>query len=39
VDIAQGGFDLTTAFENRCYLGRRDAGTAPVRQPQVSLVE
>ena len=39
MDLAQGAFDLAPAFENRCDLGRRDAGTAAVRQPQVTLVE
>jgi hypothetical protein len=36
---AQGAFDLAAAFENRGDLGRRDAGTAAVRQPQVALIE
>jgi hypothetical protein len=39
VELAQGAFDLGTAFENRCDLDRRDPGTAPVRPPQVTLVE
>jgi hypothetical protein len=39
VDFAQGAFDPDTAVENRGDLGRGEAGTAPVGQPQVTLVE
>jgi hypothetical protein len=38
-NFAQGAFDLAAAIENRGNLGRRDAGTAAVRQPQIALVE
>jgi hypothetical protein len=38
-NFAQGAFDLAAAIENRGNLGRRDAGTAAVGQPQVALIE
>jgi hypothetical protein len=38
-NFAQGAFDLGAAVENRGNLGRRDAGTAAVGQPQVTLIE
>ena len=39
VDLAQGAFDLAAAFENCRDLAGRDAGSAAVRQPQVTLAE
>jgi hypothetical protein len=39
VDPSQGPLDLTAAREDRCALGRRDAGAAAVRPLDVALVE
>jgi hypothetical protein len=39
VNLTQRALDLAAAFENGCDLGRRDAGAAAVREPQVALVE
>ena len=39
VDFMQGTFDLHPTLQNRCGLGRRDAGTAPVRPLEVALGE